>query len=214
MSKHQLQRSPIRLEGRASFVSHLSLASAVPRVRAQRRRERAGAGRIAPRKSATPRPALMSCSRSWAKGLRSCLASEDALAGPQPPRSLAGPRLRPSARRQRSTPTTTRRSRVRPRLITRGPSFSAASPSVLKFRTKSPLLTRPMIFFHSMWLRLSQRDGAYGLRLLSKARQNSRPTAISDVMESARLTHRRLSFADTCEGLRLKTRLASPVEFV
>src|SRR5215204_3856626 len=34
----------------------------------------------------------------------------------------------------------------------------------------------------------SQRDGAYGLRLLSKARQHRKPTAISDVIESARLS--------------------------
>jgi len=55
-------------------------------------------------------------------------------------------------------------------------------------RTKSALMTRRMMSFPAKVSAMSQRDGAYGLRLLSKARQHRKPTAISDVIESARLS--------------------------
>ena len=51
---------------------------------------------------------------------------------------------------------------------------------------------------------MSQLDGAYGLRLLSKARQQRKPTAISDVIESARLSMGDLSFGRVCDGRRLR----------
>src|SRR5215204_7206909 len=76
--------------------SNKSLASAVPRLRAQ-----TSASSRQPFRTHRPARALPTCVNvvlpEPAK-VRSCLASEDALAGPQPPRSLAGPTLRQSAR--------------------------------------------------------------------------------------------------------------------